>query len=136
MAMACRTLELTLLSASDLRGVNLVSKMEVYAVVYLAGDPRARQRVATDRAGGRNPSWKGKDATVRLAVPASGAGSGAVRVLLRAEPPGLGGNRNFGEVFVPLPDVLAGLRGRAPRRRVALLTRSPRSAQPEPPTAF
>uniref|UniRef100_A0A0D3G6U1 Uncharacterized protein n=1 Tax=Oryza barthii TaxID=65489 RepID=A0A0D3G6U1_9ORYZ len=33
MAMACRTLELTLLSASDLRGVNLVSKMEVYAVV-------------------------------------------------------------------------------------------------------
>uniref|UniRef100_A0A0E0L1R1 C2 domain-containing protein n=1 Tax=Oryza punctata TaxID=4537 RepID=A0A0E0L1R1_ORYPU len=64
MAMACRTLELSLLSASDLRGVNLVSKMEVYAVVYLAGDPRARQRVATDRAGGRNPSWKDKDATV------------------------------------------------------------------------
>ncbi|KAB8099154.1 hypothetical protein EE612_029053, partial [Oryza sativa] len=108
MAMACRTLELTLLSASDLRGVNLVSKMEVYAVVYLAGDPRARQRVATDRAGGRNPSWKGKDATVRLAVPASGAGSGAVRVLLRAERAGLGGDRDVGEVFVPLPDVLAG----------------------------
>ncbi|XP_040380290.1 protein SRC2-like [Oryza brachyantha] len=104
--MACRTLELTLLSASDLRVVNLVSKMEVYAVVYLAGDPRARQRVATDRAGGRNPSWR--DATVRLAVPASGAGSGALRVLLRAERAGLGGDRDVGEVVVPLPGILAG----------------------------
>uniref|UniRef100_J3M6H0 Uncharacterized protein n=1 Tax=Oryza brachyantha TaxID=4533 RepID=J3M6H0_ORYBR len=47
--MACRTLELTLLSASDLRVVNLVSKMEVYAVVYLAGDPRARQRVGSSK---------------------------------------------------------------------------------------
>ncbi|KAF0926167.1 hypothetical protein E2562_022005 [Oryza meyeriana var. granulata] len=107
--MACRTLELTLLSASDLRGVNLVSKMEVYAVVYLSGDPRSRQRVATDRAGGRNPAWKdAAAATVRLTVPASGAGSGALRVLLRTERAGLGGDRDVGEVIVPLQDVLAG----------------------------
>jgi hypothetical protein len=43
--MACRTLELMLVSARDLCAVNLVSKMEVYAVAYEANDPRSRQRV-------------------------------------------------------------------------------------------
>ncbi|KAJ1262605.1 hypothetical protein BS78_09G121500 [Paspalum vaginatum] len=102
--MACQTLELTLVSARDLRGVNLVSKMEVYAVAYLAGDPRSRQRVPTDRAGGRDPTW---NATVPITVPASGAGSGAVRVLLRTER-ALGRDRDVGEVLLPLSDVLAG----------------------------
>ncbi|CAD6272310.1 unnamed protein product [Miscanthus lutarioriparius] len=102
--MACRTLELTLVSARDLRAVNLVSKMEVYAVAYLAGDPRSRQRIPTDRAGGRDPTW---NATVLLTVPASGTGSGAVRVVLRTER-ALGGDRDVGEVLLPLPDVLAG----------------------------
>ncbi|PUZ66298.1 hypothetical protein GQ55_3G296900 [Panicum hallii var. hallii] len=102
--MACRTLELTLVSARDLRAVNLVSKMEVYAVAYLAGDPRSRQRVATDHAGGRDPTW---NQTVHITVPASGAGSGAVRVLLRTER-ALGSDRDVGEVLLPLPDVLAG----------------------------
>ncbi|PWZ18339.1 Protein SRC2 [Zea mays] len=103
--MACRTLELTLVSARDLRAVNLVSKMEVYAVAYEAGDPRSRQRVPADRAGGRNPTW---NATVLLTVPASaGTGSGAVRILLRTER-ALGGDRDVGEVFLPLADVLAG----------------------------
>lgn len=100
--MACRTLELTLVSARDLRDVNLVSKMEVYAVVYLTGDPRSRERVATDRAGGRNPAW---NATVLVTVPASGAGSGVLRVLLRTER--ALGDRDVGEVLLPLPDILA-----------------------------
>lgn len=107
--MACRTLELTLVSARDLRAVNHVSKMEVYAVVYLAGDPRAWQRVPTDRAGGRNPSWNSAAATVHVTVPASGAGCGAVRVLLRTERAlSLGGDRDVGEVILPLHDIVAG----------------------------
>ncbi|OEL28029.1 hypothetical protein BAE44_0010952 [Dichanthelium oligosanthes] len=112
--MACRTLELTLVSARDLRAVNLVSKMEVYAVAYLAGDPRSRQRVPTDRAGGRDPTW---NQTVLITVPASGAGSGAVRVLLRTER-ALGGDRDVGEVLLRLPDVLAGA-GDAPTEAMA-----------------
>ncbi|XP_066320808.1 protein SRC2-like [Miscanthus floridulus] len=99
-ALACRTL----VSARDLRSVNLVSKMEVYTVAYLADDPRSRQRVPTDRAGGRDPTW---NQTVLITVPASGAGCGVVRVLLRTER-ALGGDRDVGEVFIRLPDVLAG----------------------------
>ncbi|KAK3135763.1 hypothetical protein QOZ80_5BG0423130 [Eleusine coracana subsp. coracana] len=96
--MACRTLELTLVSARDLRAVTHVSKMEVYAVVYLP----------TDRAGGRSPSWSnsGGGATVHVTVPASGAGCGAVRVLLRSER--ALGDRDVGEVILPLRDIVAG----------------------------
>ncbi|KQK06630.1 protein SRC2 [Brachypodium distachyon] len=101
--MASRTVDVTLVSARDLRDVNLVSKMEVYAVVYLAGDPLSKQRVATDRAGGRDPSW---NATVRVTVPASGAGSGALRVLLRTER--ALGDRDVGEVIIPLSEILSG----------------------------
>ncbi|XP_047093830.1 protein SRC2-like [Lolium rigidum] len=101
--MASRTVDVTLVSARDLRDVNLVSKMEVYAVVYLAGDPMSRQRIATDRTGGCNPAW---NATVRVTVPASGAGSGALRVLLRTERPL--GDRDVGEVILPLNEILAG----------------------------
>ncbi|CAN6355423.1 unnamed protein product [Urochloa humidicola] len=111
--MACRTLELTLVSARDLRSVNLVSKMEVYAVAYLIGDPRAGQRVPTDRAGGRDPTW---NHTVHITVPASSAGArmcGGVRVLLRAER-ALGGDRDVGEVLLPLPEVLAAAAGDGP----------------------
>ncbi|CAN6360348.1 unnamed protein product [Urochloa humidicola] len=111
--MACRTLELTLVSARDLRSVNLVSKMEVYAVAYLVGDPRAGQRVPTDRAGGRDPTW---NHTVLITVPASSACArmcGGVRVLLRAER-ALGGDRDVGEVLLPLPEVLAAAAGDGP----------------------
>ncbi|KAM3403682.1 hypothetical protein ACQJBY_007039 [Aegilops geniculata] len=101
--MASRTVDVTLVSARDLRDVNLVSKMEVYAVVYLAGDPISRERVLADRTGGRNPTW---NATVRVTVPASGSGSGALRVLLRTERPL--GDRDVGEVILPLTEILAG----------------------------
>lgn len=97
--MAQRTLELTLISAKDLKDVNLLSKMEVYAVVSLSGDRRSRQRIATDRAGGRNPAWNA--APLRFTVPASGAGS--LHVLLRAER--ALGDRDVGEVFVPVADL-------------------------------
>ncbi|CAM0955820.1 unnamed protein product [Alopecurus aequalis] len=100
--MASRTVDVTLMSARDLRDVNLVSKMEVYGVVYLAGGPISRQRVATDRTGGRNPAW---NATVRVTVPASGVGSGDLRVLLRTERPL--GDRDVGEVILPLTEILA-----------------------------
>ncbi|CAD6240347.1 unnamed protein product [Miscanthus lutarioriparius] len=38
-----RTLELTLISAKDLKDVNLLSKMEVYAMLSLSGDPLSRK---------------------------------------------------------------------------------------------
>uniref|UniRef100_J3L7J8 C2 domain-containing protein n=1 Tax=Oryza brachyantha TaxID=4533 RepID=J3L7J8_ORYBR len=123
--MAQRTLELTLISAKDLKDVNLLSKMEVYAVVSLSGDPRSRQRIPTDRAGGRNPTW---NATLRFTVPASGAGS--LHVLLRAER--ALGDRDVGEVHIPLSELLSGVPdGAVPAKFVAYQVRKLSSGKPQ-----
>ncbi|KAE8774777.1 protein SRC2-like [Hordeum vulgare] len=101
------------------------SSNEVYAVVSLSGDPRSRQRVATDRSGGRNPTW---NATVRFAVPANAASS--VHVLLRAER--ALGDRDVGEVHIPLSELLSGAPdGSVPVKFVAY--QSPPAAAAYPP---
>ncbi|VAH84309.1 unnamed protein product [Triticum turgidum subsp. durum] len=123
--MAQRALELTLISGKDLKDVNLFSAMEVYAVVSLSGDPRSRQRVATDRSGGRNPTW---NATVRFTVPANAAGS--VHVLLRAER--ALGDRDVGEVHIPLSELLSGAPdGPVPVKFVAYQVRKIGSGKPQ-----
>ncbi|WVZ83478.1 hypothetical protein U9M48_030620 [Paspalum notatum var. saurae] len=102
--MAYRELELTLLSAQDLKNVNLITRMDVYAVVTISGNPLTRQCTAPDPYGGRHPCW---NATLRFAVPPTpAAAAGAcLHVLLRAER--VLGDRDVGEVVVPLADLLA-----------------------------
>ncbi|KAG0451888.1 hypothetical protein HPP92_026256 [Vanilla planifolia] len=101
--MAYRTLELTLISAKDLNDVNLISKMDVYAVVTIAGDHRTKQRTPTDHDGGKNPSW---NSTLRFPVPVepSAASQLVIHVLLRSER--ALGDRDVGEVHIPLKELL------------------------------
>ncbi|KAK7289948.1 hypothetical protein RIF29_04011 [Crotalaria pallida] len=58
--MEYRTLELNIVSAKDIKDVNLLSKMDVYAVVSISGDPHNPQKKAktpVHRDGGTNPTW-------------------------------------------------------------------------------
>ena len=53
-------LELNLISAKDIKNHNLFSRMDVYAVVLLSGDPQHNQKkvkTSVDREGGTNPTW-------------------------------------------------------------------------------
>ncbi|CAL5033894.1 unnamed protein product [Urochloa decumbens] len=102
--MAYRELELTLLSAQGLKNVNLITRMDVYAVVTISSDPLTRQCTPSDPSGGRNPCW---NATLRFAVPptAAEAAGACLHVLLRAER--VLGDRDVGEVIIPLADLLA-----------------------------
>ncbi|KAM0870186.1 hypothetical protein ACQ4PT_040173 [Festuca glaucescens] len=106
--MAQRILELTLVSASKLKDVNFISDMEVYAVASLNGDPRTRQQTQTDREGETDPTW---EETVWFAVPPTAAAASAtgayLHVLLCTER-FFGDDRDVGEVFIPLADLLAG----------------------------
>ena len=102
--MAYRTLEVTLLSARDLKRVNLISRMEVYAVVTISGDPLTRQCTQPDPYRGRHPCW---NTSFRFNIPPSAAtATGCLHVLLRTER--ALGDRDVGEVIVPLADILAG----------------------------
>ncbi|XP_044969445.1 protein SRC2-like [Hordeum vulgare subsp. vulgare] len=104
--MAHRVLELTLVSGHSLMDVNVFSRMEVYAITSVLGDPRTRQRSKTDRDGARHPTW---DDTFLFAVPPTAAKASAagayLHVLLRTER--LFGFDDVGEVFIPLADLLA-----------------------------
>uniref|UniRef100_A0A0D3GUT3 C2 domain-containing protein n=1 Tax=Oryza barthii TaxID=65489 RepID=A0A0D3GUT3_9ORYZ len=68
--MAYRVLEVTLHSARDLKNVNFISRMEVYAVATISGDPLTRQCTPPDPYGGRHPAW---NATLRFTVPPTAA---------------------------------------------------------------
>ncbi|KAL0918582.1 hypothetical protein M5K25_010598 [Dendrobium thyrsiflorum] len=101
--MAYRTLDLTLISANDLKNVNLFTRMRVYAIVTIYSDgPLSRQRIAPDRDGGRNPNW---NATIHFTFPAGNPGNLFLRILLCADR--FFGDRYVGVVQIPLRDMIA-----------------------------
>ncbi|CAK8563677.1 unnamed protein product [Lathyrus sativus] len=57
--MVFKTLQLNLASAKDLNKVNLFSRMQVYAVVSISGNPfnNLKTKTPLDREGGTNPAW-------------------------------------------------------------------------------
>lgn len=100
-----RPLDLSIVSAKDLKDVNFFSKMDVYAVAWLSSDPNARQRTPTDREGGKNPSWK--NVTLRFFIPeGADTRSLVLSVLLRCER--ALGDRDIGEVHVPINELESG----------------------------
>jgi Ca2+-dependent lipid-binding protein len=112
---AYRTLELTLISAKDLKNVNLIHKLEVYAEVVLSSDPQSKQRTLTDREGTKNPIW---NTTLKFSVPAdlgatgTGTGTNTFNIMLRAEHSL--GDRDVGEVRIELKEILKTAKGDGP----------------------
>ncbi|KAM0954345.1 putative C2 domain-containing protein [Dioscorea sansibarensis] len=101
--MAFASIEITLISARDLKDVNFFSRLEVYAIAWLSSDPRTRHRTAPDREGRRNPNW---NTTFRFALPSlPSATSATLHVLLRTRRSL--GDRDVGEVHVPLSELLS-----------------------------
>ncbi|KAE8808404.1 protein SRC2-like [Hordeum vulgare] len=105
--MAYKNLEVTLISASDLKKVTFFSRMRVYAVASISGADSLMPTHGThvDHNNGQNPTW---NAMLHLPIPACVDTRGlALHVLLRSEA-FFFGHRDVGEVFVPLNDLLAG----------------------------
>jgi hypothetical protein len=125
--MAYRTLELTLISAKDLKDVNLLGKMDVYAEVSISGDPRSRQRTKIHVDSGPNPTW---NQTLRFTVPAEPGAPGTIHVVMRAEKKALG-DKDLGEVNVPLKEILENVRDDGPTQLqfVSYQVRTPNSGR-------
>ncbi|XP_074588465.1 uncharacterized protein LOC141844328 [Curcuma longa] len=126
---AYSTLEVTLISAKDLNEVNLFSKMDVYAVVSLTGEPRSAQRTPTDKDGGKNPSWK--NATVRFFIPVDVAAASRliVHVALRSERSL--GDRDIGEVHIPLNELFGDGGNKSSSQFISYQVRKPNSGKPK-----
>ncbi|PSS26526.1 hypothetical protein CEY00_Acc07822 [Actinidia chinensis var. chinensis] len=55
--MEYRTLDITVISAENLKDVNLISKMDVYVEVSIGGDPVGKRKTHVDKDGGKSPKW-------------------------------------------------------------------------------
>ncbi|KAM0841976.1 hypothetical protein ACQ4PT_058670 [Festuca glaucescens] len=125
--MAYRVLEVTLISAKDLKKVTVFSKMRVYAVASISGgDPRTpTHRTHSDRHGGRNPMWH---APLRFPIPIAADPRGlALHVLLRSERSF--GDRDVGEVLIPVEDLFAAASPAGEHRHFSYQVRRPMSGR-------
>jgi hypothetical protein len=125
--MTYRVLEVTLISAKDLKKVTVFSKMRVYAVASISGgDPRTpTHRTHSDRHGGRSPMWH---APLRFPIPTAADPRGlALHVLLRAERSF--GDRDVGEVVVPVQDLFSAAPSAGEHRHLSYQVRRPMSGR-------
>ncbi|XP_042495799.1 protein SRC2-like isoform X2 [Macadamia integrifolia] len=102
--MEYRPLELTVISAKDIKDVNLFGKMDVYVVVTLGGDPRTKQKTPIDKDGGRSPNWNFK-MNFNIDEVAAQKG-GLVLVFQLFSDRSLGGDKEIGDVHVPVKELL------------------------------
>ncbi|KAI8548029.1 hypothetical protein RHMOL_Rhmol07G0241000 [Rhododendron molle] len=101
--MEYRPLEITVMSADDLRNVNLITKMDVYVVVSI---PTAkRQRTHVDKRGGRSPTWNHR-LTFSVAESVLSPDHHPTNLTFKIKSQRLLGDREVGEVVVPVKQLL------------------------------
>lgn len=99
--MEIKSLEVTIISAKDLKKVSFFSKMSVYAIATISGaDPGDIRRTVPDREGGRSPNW----GTVIRFVIRSLDPHLALRIVLCSE--GFFRDHDVGEVLIPVNDLI------------------------------
>ncbi|KAK9161524.1 hypothetical protein Syun_007865 [Stephania yunnanensis] len=101
--MEYRTLDLTVISAKDLKDAGIFSKMDVYVAISIAGDPRTRQRTPVHKDGGRSPSW---NHTMKFAINEALANQGRLILEFQIRCERAFGDKTLGEVHVPVKELL------------------------------
>ncbi|KAK9139388.1 hypothetical protein Scep_009069 [Stephania cephalantha] len=101
--MEYRTLDLTVISAKDLKDAGIFSKMDVYVAISIAGDPRTKQRTPVHKDGGRSPSW---NHTMKFAINEALANQGRLILEFQIRCERAFGDKTLGEVHVPVKELL------------------------------
>ncbi|ESQ48282.1 hypothetical protein EUTSA_v10021044mg [Eutrema salsugineum] len=104
--MANLTLELNIYSAKDLENVNLITKMDVYAVVWITGDDsqqNQKEKTAVDRTGDSEPTW---NHAVKFSVNQRLAREGRLTLVVKLVCDRIFGDKDLGEVHVPVLELL------------------------------
>ncbi|CAH8358225.1 unnamed protein product [Eruca vesicaria subsp. sativa] len=104
--MANLTLELNIYSAKDLENVNLITKMDVYAVVSIDGDDSQKnhkEKTPVDRTGGSEHTW---NHAVKFSVDQRLAWEGRLTLVVKLVCDRMFGGKDLGEVQVPILELL------------------------------
>ncbi|CAK7333155.1 unnamed protein product [Dovyalis caffra] len=103
-----RTLEINVISARDLKDVNYISKMDVYAVVSISGNdskqqPKQKAKTPIDRAGGKNPTW---NFPKKFTIPEIPLAENRLNLVFKLKCERALGDKDIGEVNVPIKELL------------------------------
>ncbi|KAK4755673.1 hypothetical protein SAY87_009430 [Trapa incisa] len=101
-----RTLDINVKSAKDLKDVNLFTKMDVYVVVSISGDPfnyTQKTKTKVDRDGGKNPAW---NFSMRFTINEPAAQQGHLNLIFKLRCDRILGDEDIGEVVVPIREIL------------------------------
>ncbi|KAJ4846296.1 hypothetical protein Tsubulata_042179 [Turnera subulata] len=103
--MESRPFEVTLISAKDLKDVNLFTKMDVYATVTIKGDPHKKQKQKTPvhRDSGPNPRW---NYTMKFTLDEDSLQKDRLTLKIKVKSDRSLGDRPIGHVRVPLKELL------------------------------
>ncbi|KAJ8772011.1 hypothetical protein K2173_027188 [Erythroxylum novogranatense] len=103
--MECRPLEIMIASAKDLKDVNLFTKMDVYAVVSINGDPYSTQKQKTHvhKDCGPNPNW---NFTMKFNLDEASLQQNRLTLDIKLKSDRSLGDKDIGEVYVPIKELL------------------------------
>lgn len=106
--MEYRPLEVTVISAKGLKDIGHLSKMDVYVIATISGDPRT-QKTLVDTDGGSHPSW---DFTMKFTVDETAIQANCLNLVfqLRHERTLLA-DKDIGEVHVSVKELLGNAAG-------------------------
>lgn len=127
--MVYKALEITLISAKDLKNVNLIGKIDPYVVVHLSDDPKNKQKTPVHQDGGTSPSW---NYTVRFTVDdAAAARPGKYVIFTLKHEHSFGADKDLGEVVVPLKELLDGVKDPSGSKVVTYQVKRVSSGKPQ-----
>ncbi|XP_065853038.1 protein SRC2 homolog [Euphorbia lathyris] len=104
--MECRTLEITLISAKDLKDVNRFSTMDVYAELSIHGDAynsKQKQKSPVNKDGGTDPKW---NHTFKFTIHESSAQDNRLTLQIKLISDRSLGDKEIGEIHVPIKELL------------------------------
>ncbi|XP_047313806.1 protein SRC2-like [Impatiens glandulifera] len=120
--MEYRPLEITVISANDLKDVGRFSKMDVYVVVSLSDEPCSTCRTPIHKDGGKSPKWNHK---VKLFVNENYL-SRNPKLIFNIRADRTFSDKDVGEVSIPLKDLLHSSDSISAERSVEYKVRTPK----------
>ncbi|KAL5564194.1 hypothetical protein UlMin_027358 [Ulmus minor] len=120
--MECILLDLTLISATDLKDVNILSKMDVCAVVSISGESKWKQKTPVDKYSGPNPQW---NYPMKFTIVESAVQQNQLTLKIKLMSDRSLGDREIGEVHVPIKELLKNLGGHKSEKRSSYSVRLP-----------
>ncbi|KAH7858960.1 hypothetical protein Vadar_029829 [Vaccinium darrowii] len=106
--MEYRILEINIISAKDLKKVNLIRQMHAYVIVSISDDPRAsqQQRTAVDMSGNGNPTW---NFPIKFVVDEFTVRDNHLTITFTIRSERSIGDKDIGKVHVPLGELMGSI---------------------------